>query len=127
MTEGKVDVELAIRFSLATRQQQIIKDYIERGRLLEQFTDEEVREHFVSAFGHYSANPDDDLHKTLFDHAWAELELRKIEPPFARVNQDLAALGQKTAAWFNAMPEDRQNQIGEEIVLEFLEAQRRKN
>jgi deoxyadenosine/deoxycytidine kinase len=127
MTNDEVDVDSAIRFSLATRRQKMLKDYVERGRQLEQLCDDQLREYFVSGFKLYSSNPDNHSHKTMFNYAWAEFELRKHDPPFELVTAEVKTLTQKAAACLRATPRESQSEICEEFIREFLEAQARKN
>jgi hypothetical protein len=127
MTKDEVGVDSAIRFSLASRRQKMLKDYVERGRQLKQLCDDELREYFVSGFKLYSSNPNNPSHKTMFNYAWAEFELRKNDPPFELMTTEVKTLTQKTAACLRATPRESQSEICEEFIREFLEAQARKN
>jgi hypothetical protein len=96
------------------------RDYLERGRGLEQHTDEELKAVWAAIFEKHFAEPTKESARNMND-AGAELRLRNIDLPVERVQETFDAL---QAEIKKAGPDVPSKSLDEEID-EFLEARKK--
>jgi hypothetical protein len=89
-TIDKMGDDLAIE-SLQHAQMNQTRDYVERGRGLEQHTDEELKAVWAATFEKHFAEPTKESARNMNDAA-AELRLRNIDLPVERVQETFDAI-----------------------------------
>jgi hypothetical protein len=96
------------------------QDYVERGRGLEQHTDEELKAVWAATFEKHFAKPTKESARNMNDAA-AELRLRNIDLPVERVQETFDAL----QAEIKKAGPDAPSKILDEEIDEFLEARKK--
>jgi hypothetical protein len=74
---------------LLAGQMDFAADYVRRGRAHRNLTDAELREEWKAAFRAHSQEPRPGLLRRTLQDFQAELDLRKLDPPFDAVREDL--------------------------------------
>ena len=91
---------------LLAGQMDFAADYVRRGRAHRNLTDAELREEWKAAFRAHSQEPRPGLLRRTLQDFQAELDLRKLDPPFDAVREDLDRLTAAATATFEQLRAD---------------------
>ena len=119
--------KVAAHYIIARGAMTSIKAYADRGRKFASFSDDHLRAEFVSVFKAWAIDPFDFAIRERHSDVSAEYALRNQEPPYDVVALDLDKICNAASEMFKTLPQERWEEIGESIMVDYLQAQQCKS
>jgi hypothetical protein len=127
MVDNSNIAEMAVQYALAHEPMASAKAYADRGRKLAALSDDGLRTEFISAFRAWAIDPHDRAIRARQSDVTAEYALRNQEPPYDLVAADIDEICRAASEFSESLPQERRDQIGESIVIDYLQAQQHKS
>ncbi|BCH10294.1 hypothetical protein MesoLj131c_45520 [Mesorhizobium sp. 131-3-5] len=121
--DGEEIANRAVHYSLAKSGMNDVTAYLRGGRKHQILPDAALEDLFITTFKGWvaavTAGTSND--HTALDEIGAEFQLRKIEPPYDKVSDEMATLTAKTKEVFERLTSDERDRIGSDIIGEYLD------
>lgn len=102
-----------------------LQSYLDRGRKFETYSRNELQDQFIVAYRRWSRDVTDKDLSQLTSDLSVEFNLRKEDPPYAVVEEEVDAITKSIAAMASTLDKDRLTEINDQMVEEYDDAKRR--
>ena len=115
---GRSDAEGDLEMFLASQQLDQIADYASRGRVHERLTDQQLAKNWINAIRQRAHASSNEQREAIESDLKAELQLRRIEPPYDQVKLELDRIEADISSRLEKMKRDDPRAVVE-IAEEF--------
>ena len=118
--------EMAAHYELAQRRMVSVKSYADRGRKFAALSDDHLRAKFIAVTKAWALDLFSAALRFEQSDLIAEFGLRNQEPPYDAAADDLDKICKGAMTFLASLPQERRDEIGESIVLDYLLARQQR-